>query len=146
MVTQGLAAAVVAVELPLLLLVAMELAREAAVVPPPLLLLAVLVALDLAEPVELALLQLPTQVAVAVLDIPEQGITPLQQLAVLAELDAEALVGRTVQARAEPLDHQPGQHLQVGDLADVGRREELGEGRHRLGEGFRVQGSGFRAE
>src|SRR6185503_898756 len=48
-------------------------------------------------------------------------------LAVLLELHAEALVGRAVEAGAEPFDHQARQHLQVRDLLQVRRRQEFGK-------------------
>ena len=46
-------------------------------------------------------------------------------LAVLLELDAEALVGRAVHAGAEAFDDLPGDNLEVADLLEISWRKKI---------------------
>jgi len=48
----------------------------------------------------------------------------------LLELDAEPFVGRAVQAGAESLDDLSGEYLEVGQSAEIVRRQKIGDARN----------------
>lgn len=48
-------------------------------------------------------------------------------LPVFLELDTETFVGRAVKPRAKPLHNLPGEHLEVGEFAQIARGKEIGK-------------------